>query len=236
VTPIKAPCAKCPFRAKFKGEQDYLRPGRRAEIALSVLEGAEFPCHETVDYDTEDEDGGPRMPQQGEVPCVGLDIVMLRAGQSGQMQRIRERIGMLDPARLLTKSAKLKMWDWDEITLDDLEGLEGEPCSVVGPDCEAPAGYSTGSGVIAGTDMLGPDQFCHECGEPVCESCMDDPEHACVAYREAERERREYRLAVIDQDIRMRRGAPAVNSYTHYTQTELVPQMATKMKATRRAR
>lgn len=223
-------CAKCPFRAKFMGEQDYLRPGRRAEIALSVLEGGEFPCHETVDYDTEEDFDGPRMPQQGEEPCVGLDIVMLRAGQMGQMQRIRERIGMLDVETLLRLSRRMKMWTWDEVTFDDVEAIEGEPCSIVGQNCLAPAGYAVGDGVMAGTDMLDPDEYCHECGEPVCSECMEDPEHPCVEYR-LKAERRRDRLDVIEQDIRWRRGAPAVNVY----QPELVPAMAPKMKATRRA-
>lgn len=228
--PIKAPCAKCPFRAKFKGERDYLRSGRRAEIALSVLEGAEFPCHETVDYDTEDGEGDPFSG----TPCVGLDIVMLRAGQMGQMQRIRERIGVLDPERLLAKAARTKMWDWDEVTLDDIEDIEGEPCSVVGTDCLAPAGYSVGGGVVRGTEFLEPDEYCHECGEPVCANCMEDPEHACVDYR-LQKERRQHRLAVIEQDIRWRRGAPAVNVYQP-TLTAAVEPMAPKMKATRRAK
>ena len=179
---MKKPCAKCPFRAKFQGDDDYLRPGRRAEIALSVLEGGEFPCHETVDYDTDD--GEPDV--SGGEPCVGLDIVMLRAGVSGQMMRIRERVGMLNSELLLKRSAPMKMWTWDEVTLDDMDDIEGETCSVVGANCLAPAGYAVGDGVVRGTEFLEADEFCHECGEPVCAECMEDEDHACVQYRRLE--------------------------------------------------
>ncbi|MCJ7725648.1 MAG: hypothetical protein MUP76_04585 [Acidimicrobiia bacterium] len=223
---MKKPCAKCPFRAKFKGDGDYLRPGRRAEIALSVLEGAEFPCHETVNYDTEDGEPDERDAE----PCIGLDIVMLRAGQSGQMMRIRERLGMLNSDALLVKSARMQMWTWDEVTLDDLEGIEGETCSVVGVDCLAPAGYAVGGGVMRGTEFLDADEYCPECGEPVCANCMEDVEHACFEYRQ--------RANVYPP----RRGAPSVpyqqpSLYDMgYLREHGIPAepMAPKMKATRR--
>lgn len=165
------PCKTCPFRAKYSGDQDYLRPGRRAEIALSVIEGAGFPCHKTVTY----EGDAPKQEQ----PCTGLDIVMLRAdvAHQSQMFRIRERLGVVNAQRLLRSSKQMKLWTWDDI-LTEGEELGGEPCSIAGVDCEAPAGW-----VINGNAMpsgMVTDNYCPQCGEPVCESCEFDPEHECT--------------------------------------------------------
>jgi hypothetical protein len=52
------------------------------------------------------------------------------------------------------------------------EEPEGETCSVVGPGCEAPAGYMTASGVVDGDVYV--DTTCSECGEFCCGSCMND--------------------------------------------------------------
>lgn len=177
---MKPPCAKCPFRAKFKGDNDYLRPGRRADIALSILRGSEFPCHETVDYEVEDEDGWPIPNDSKATPCVGLDLVQLRAGRAGQMLRIRERIGVTNSPELLRRGRKMKLWTWDEVLRDGLpeESEEGDTCSVVGPNCEAPAGYMFGGDVMHGTEYT--DNVCPLCGEFVCLSCMFDRDHPCV--------------------------------------------------------
>jgi hypothetical protein len=50
------------------------------------------------------------------------------------------------------------------------ETYEQEPCSVCGPDCEAPAGYMEGGVPVYNViDFELPS--CEHCGETVCESC-----------------------------------------------------------------
>lgn len=173
---LEPPCRHCPFRARYHGERDYLRPGRRLEIVRSVMEGGSFPCHETVQRDDDDE----YIPgAEGERDCVGLDIVMLREELTGQMLRIRERIGVLDPARLLARSRKVQLWTWDEIQEDGEE--EGETCAISGTACEAPAGWMIGGSVVRGTTYI--DTICPLCGEFICDTCMDDADHECVTNR-----------------------------------------------------
>lgn len=50
---LKKPCKDCPFILK----NEYLRPGRKLEIANSLLNGASFPCHKTLDYSGGDGEG-----------------------------------------------------------------------------------------------------------------------------------------------------------------------------------
>jgi hypothetical protein len=176
-TKTKPPCQHCPFRAKYHGERDYLREGRRAGIVESVLKGAMFPCHETVTHHDGD-DGEVYADESKAEGCAGLDIVMLRAGASGQMMRIRERLGMLDPEVLLHKSRNMQMWDYDEIMAPPEVGCDGaDYCSVVGANCEAPAGFMMGGGVVHGVEFT--DSICETCGDFVCPGCMDDEEHQC---------------------------------------------------------
>jgi hypothetical protein len=176
--PLRPPCHHCPFRARYQGENDYLRPGRRLEIVRSVMEGASFPCHETVTHD----DDGHYEHSAGEVDCVGLDIVMAREGLTGQMVRIRERIGMLDPERLLKRSKRVKLWTWDEIQDDGDEPPDEnmDICVVSAPGCEAPAGWLIGGSVVNGTEFT--DNVCDDCGDHVCENCMTSDEHDCWRY------------------------------------------------------
>lgn len=173
--PLRPPCQHCPFRERYLGDRDYLRPGRRLEIVKSVMNGGSFPCHETVEHD----DDGEYVPgTEGESDCVGLDIMMLRHGLTGQMLRIRERIGLLDPARLLAKSKRVKLWTWADV--QDDAAMEGECCSICDEGCEAPAGWLLGGNVVEGVTTT--DNLCPVCGEHVCYSCMDSPAHECAEY------------------------------------------------------
>ena len=168
-----APCRKCPFRAKFKGDDDYLRPGRRAEIVQSMLADGMFPCHETVDY-ASGEDGDDDLSNT--VECAGAALVMLRAGRDTQMLRISERLGMVDIDELVERNAKIDLWTMrealDELDTDDDEDGTSGTCDVVNANCEAPAGYMIGGEVVHGTDKV--DTVCPECGVFVCDACSDD--------------------------------------------------------------
>lgn len=156
------PCEHCPFRNDIKG---YLRGDRVREIAESLFRGASFPCHKTTE--AWDDDGDMHESENSQ-QCAGAEIFLAKQGMSTQMGRIAERLGM--------KVAKVNMkspvcCSVDEM-LDIHEGVDretGETCSVVNADCEAPAGYMIGGGVVPGDSFA---QFvCCECGEPVCGAC-----------------------------------------------------------------
>lgn len=174
-----APCQHCPFR---KDVPIYLRLGRRAEIADSLFDGMDFPCHATV-RQMEDDDGEAWQDTDGAKTCAGAAKALMAAGGTTQWMRISERLGMADLDR--TAEAGAEVWDlgdWVRLA----EGATGaEPtwevgdedgvrtCSVVDGDCLAPAGYLTASGAAKhGTEEA--DGECPVCEEPVCSNCADD--------------------------------------------------------------
>lgn len=171
-----APCVKCPWLAKFKSDDDYLRPGRRAGIVEDMLRGNGFPCHATVDYTGDDVDEyDVAIPDVSEsMECAGAALVMLRADRPPQVLRIMERLGMFDSDEFLARHADVELWTMRE-ALDELHtgGQETEgTCNVVNAGCLAPAGYMIGGEAVHGTDMV--DTCCPQCGEFVCEECSDD--------------------------------------------------------------
>lgn len=167
------PCAKCPFRARFRGADDYLRSGRRESIVRSLLEGADFPCHETtVESDEDDENGFSEMVRTPDSSsCAGAWLVMLRAEHAPQMARISAQLGMVDLDELLDRNADVDLFTFDELTERD---EDVEPCEIVNPGCLAPAGYMSGGVVVHGAESA--DDECSGCGRPVCSNCMDDAE------------------------------------------------------------
>lgn len=159
------PCSNCPFRLDVP---PYLRPERATEIARSVAGGAEFYCHKTTKL-VEDDDGNAEMEiAANSQVCAGSLILMAKAGGENQMARIATRLGLLDLDLLDMDAPVPSSWaEWQERFVEE----EGETCAIVGPGCEAPAGYLESGSVIAGTDYV--DTRCSCCGEPVCEACLD---------------------------------------------------------------
>lgn len=93
------PCAKCPFR---RGTVMKLQEGRILEIEAlfgpsNGGQGGEFPCHETVDYDGE-EDGC--RDKSREKHCAGALIYAEKHEAPTQMMRITERFGKYDRTQL----------------------------------------------------------------------------------------------------------------------------------------
>lgn len=89
---LVSPCAHCPFRNDIP---PFLTSVRVREIEDS-LERGEFPCHETVTYDDE----GEHVPMRDEAHCAGALILKEKLGESSQMMRIAERLGMYDARKL----------------------------------------------------------------------------------------------------------------------------------------
>ena len=179
---MSKPCPKCPFRSDIP---KYLRPERAQQIADSLYDGAEFPCHQTTE-EVEDEDGmGERVATAKSAACAGALITMEKEGFSNQMVRIAERLGMYDHQALDMEApvyGSLSEWVASyretktvEVTFNGVtETLEYEHCGVVAQDCEDPPGYMMGGGVAESTDepTCHPvDDCCVLCGSPVCSTC-----------------------------------------------------------------
>lgn len=169
----RTPCAKCPFR---KDVPNYLRPGRRVEIAHALLSGAPFHCHGTVDYSGEDDEGDTIADTSESLLCAGAERSLAAAGTSSQMGRIAERLGLVD-LDAITADDGVEVWNINEWQhrpddKDVADVTEVETCSIVNSGCLAPAGYAVGGGVVYGT--VAADMHCDECGEPVCSNCMGD--------------------------------------------------------------
>lgn len=162
------PCPKCPFRTDV---EPYIREDRAAEIASSIMQGGEFHCHQTTVVDPDDD--SRMIANDGSMVCAGSLIVMEKQGTLNQMARVAERIGMYDPTRLdMDAPVHESFAEWQQSFRS--EDDEFEPCNVVGPDCEAPAGFAIGGSVVEGTESA---EFeCAECGTPVCGACSVEAE------------------------------------------------------------
>lgn len=90
---LKTPCAHCPFRSDIR---PFIRPERVEEIAYG---NAEFPCHKTLNYHTEDADG-EGVTTEDTQHCAGLLILLEREEQPHQMMRICERLNLYDRTKL----------------------------------------------------------------------------------------------------------------------------------------
>lgn len=98
------PCANCPFR---KDIPPFLNYGRVIEIGKSLIRG-EFPCHKTtVMGEGEDADLEATKDSQH---CAGALILMEKTGQSSQMMRIVERLGMYDHSKLNMDAPVFDSW------------------------------------------------------------------------------------------------------------------------------
>lgn len=97
---LTRPCAKCPFRTD---REPYLRGERAEEIVDSLRSGAEFPCHETLDYSAEEVDeygaGEPARTDKTTF-CAGALIMLENSDGPNQIMRISERLGLYDHTKL----------------------------------------------------------------------------------------------------------------------------------------
>lgn len=91
---MTTPCDNCPFR-KEGGIR--LRAARLLDLADP--RAGEFACHKTTASSEEDEDGA-RHATEDSSHCAGALIFHEKQGQSTQMMRICERIGMYDHTKL----------------------------------------------------------------------------------------------------------------------------------------
>lgn len=120
------PCPECPFQRAGPGRNPVrLRRGRISEIAGNILSpfGGEFPCHKTVDYDSDDDygddDGACARDTTGEHHCAGALIFAEKHDHSTQLMRISERLGLYRPEELEGYDAVFDdVEEWLETAID----------------------------------------------------------------------------------------------------------------------
>jgi hypothetical protein len=94
---LRTPCPDCPFRTDRRA---YLRPGRAEQIGRDLaFYGEAFPCHKTLDYDREDEDGQPEMTDKT-AQCAGAMILLTKIGRTSQIMQVGARFGWFDARQL----------------------------------------------------------------------------------------------------------------------------------------
>ncbi len=106
---MTTPCADCPFLRKGGIP---LTKDRIREIGGMMLSsaGGEFPCHRTVEYDDEGEESVYHVPGKAEIHCAGALAFAEKHGNSTQMMRICERLGLYD-SRKITDEVKNLVWN-----------------------------------------------------------------------------------------------------------------------------
>lgn len=179
-SPISAaPCAKCPFR---KDVPIYLRLDRRREIARALVGGGGFPCHATVNYDLDEDEGWDSEPDASNASmCAGAAKSLMLDGGTTNHMRVAERLGLVDLDAVAERGSEVwSLAEWQTLaegaTTDDPapadDDEEVETCSTVNAGCLAPAGYAGFNGGVAyGTEPA--DGECASCGEPLCSNCAD---------------------------------------------------------------
>lgn len=93
----------------------YLRSSRVEQIRDGLVRG-DFPCHKTT-VDNESEDGGMHATDES-LHCAGALILKEKLGESSQMMRICERLGMYDHKKLDMDAPVYDSW---EDMIDDQE-------------------------------------------------------------------------------------------------------------------
>lgn len=100
---LKTPCKHCPFRTDIPG---YLTKERAREIADTLENGGNFPCHKTLKYDDDAEDDVEATETENTQMCAGAMIFLEKAhkGRDGgpgchlnNLARFAGRFGSLNP-------------------------------------------------------------------------------------------------------------------------------------------
>ncbi len=113
---MKEPCDSCPF---VKANNFYLHPGRVQEIK-DASDGP-FPCHQTVDYESWDDDSGEDpdgvgRDRRNEVHCLGQLILQFTEWNGfGTFGMIAARLGVFDPLKMPTAEEAGVFRSWEEM-------------------------------------------------------------------------------------------------------------------------
>jgi len=93
---LRKPCPHCPFRNDIK---PYLTPERVEEIQDGLYRGT-FACHDTTVCSDNGDDDGEMVETKDSQHCAGALILKEKLGESSQMMRIAERLGLYDHRKL----------------------------------------------------------------------------------------------------------------------------------------
>lgn len=103
---LSKPCPECPFRTDCR--EGWLGGLRATEIANSIRNGSEFPCHKTTESCEDAEAFGDRRITPNSQQCAGALIVQEHEHFPNQMTRIMERLGAYDPRKMDMQSPVFK--------------------------------------------------------------------------------------------------------------------------------
>jgi hypothetical protein len=177
----KIACKTCPFRRSVVEAGGLVRAERAQSIADSIIGGAGFTCHLTTVLDESDDAMEAMIPGPDAQECAGALATMHAGGNVNQMARMAERFGMLDLDKIDVDRSDVygSLAAWVQAHRPPTELVH---CEVVGPDCQDPPGFSTGSGVVGSTrePTCDPDNCCQYCGHTMCEDCGSGTEYVCV--------------------------------------------------------
>lgn len=188
---LNAPCNNCPYLKKGGVR---LRHARIKDLLANLADfssGGVFNCHKTVHRDESDEedDDSDEISGPSKAFCGGALIFAEKQGWSNAMMRVGGRLGLYRPDDV-KPAAKKRVFDTSKqmyATAEDAKQVKakqraakrsgtGEPCSVANENCEAPAGWSAGGGLIENDEANA--QFeCSNCREPVCGACSREVRH-----------------------------------------------------------
>jgi len=111
---MKDPCDSCPF---VRRHNFYLEPARVQEIE-DASDGP-FPCHQTVDYESIDDDDDPdgdERDREKEVHCLGQLILQFTEWKGfGTFGAIAARVGIFDPLSMPTAEEAGVFRSWGEM-------------------------------------------------------------------------------------------------------------------------
>lgn len=160
-------CKSCPFLRSGVG---IVRTDRAKQIADDIRAGGGFTCHQTLVLDEADDEMEQMVPGPNAQECAGALLTLRNGGETNQLTRIAERIGLYDESQIADADVFSSLTEWVKA---HREPTELEHCGVTGPDCEDPYGYMTTGGAIESTDepTCDPDNCCQGCGNTMCEAC-----------------------------------------------------------------
>jgi len=111
---VNKPCETCPFRTDVPA---YLNKARAREIVEALMRDGSFHCHNTIDYDHEDDDGftEPRVTPKSHF-CAGALGVMKCDGVlfNNRLVRLIAAWGWFQPDQLVLDDLPESFDDWIE--------------------------------------------------------------------------------------------------------------------------
>lgn len=178
---LTSPCKKCPFRTDSDA---YLRPERYSEIASSLNQGSDFVCHQTIDYNDDDEGESQASIGSRSQMCAGAMATLEKQNTPTQSMRVAERMGLYDASKLEDAPVYDSLAEWVKekagiptVTDENGDTYEFGHCEVVSSRCADPAGMMIGGSAVSNPKLptCNPlEDNCQSCGSMMCSECTSE--------------------------------------------------------------